>query len=456
MKRKLFVLVFTCLFLGGCSFNKFLPGSSISESSSSESSAVISSEHSSSSETSSDSSEVISSDEPSSLESYSSDESSQELSSEEHSSHEHSSDETSHDHSGSESSSELESSSGSSSNEESSGSESSHDHSHPESITSGAMSINFLELGNYHTGDSVFIKAGDTDILIDAGSIKSSSTTIKNFIDQYCTDGKLEYVIATHAHQDHIAGFVGSNAAPGIFKTFKIGTLIDFALTNSTSALYNDYCTLRESKLASGDIEHHFTARECIEETGEAKKEYTLAESITMTILDQRYYYENSSDENNYSVCTLFTQGSNHYLFTGDLEKEGEESLVEKNTLPHVQLFKAGHHGSKTSNTNKLLSVITPEVVCVCCCAGNDEYTKAVDNQFPTQQTIDNVAKYTDQIFVTTVTTDGHTGYESMNGNITFYCATGTTYTVTGSNNSTILKETAWFKENRTWPSGGK
>ena len=427
MKRKLFVLGFTCLFLSGCSFQKFIPSSSSSESSSSESSTIISSEESSSSESSSDSSEIISSESSSSLESHSVEESSsQESSSEEHSSHDHSSEESSHDHSGS------------------------------ESIVTDAMSINFLELGNYHTGDSTFIKAGNVDILIDAGSIKGSAATIKAFVDQYCTDGILEYVIATHAHQDHIAGFVGTKASPGILKEYKVGTLIDFALTNSATSLLNEYRTLVDTQLEAGNIKHHFTAKECIDQANGAQKEYVIGEGVTMTILNQKYYESSSSDENNYSVCTLFSHGDNHYLFTGDLEKEGEESLVELNDLPHVQLFKGGHHGSKTSNTDALLSVITPENVCICCCAGNDEYTKNVDNQFPTQTAINNIAKYTDKIYVTTVTTDGHTGYTSMNGNITFYSEKGKEYTITGSNNSIILKETEWFKDNRIWPEGGK
>ncbi len=63
--------------------------------------------------------------------------------------------------------------------------------------------ITFMELGNWETGDSTFIKAGDTDILIDAGSNISSIPFIKQTIDQYCQDGKLEYVIVTHAHEDH-------------------------------------------------------------------------------------------------------------------------------------------------------------------------------------------------------------------------------------------------------------
>jgi len=324
----------------------------------------------------------------------------------------------------------------------------------PKITTPSGMSINFLELGCYNTGDSTYIKAGDVDILIDAGSIQSSAGTIKEFVNKYCEDGKLEYVIATHAHKDHIAGFVGTAKIPGIFESYKIGTFIDFALTNATTALYNNYVTKRDAALASGDMEHHYTAAQCIAETDGAKKEYVINDYVKMTILDQRFYHETTSDENDYSVCCLFTHNNqNHYLFTGDLEKDGEASLVELNELPHVQLFKGGHHGSKTSNTDTLLSKITPENVCICCCAGNDEYTKAVDNQFPTQTAINNIAKYTSNIFVTTVTTDGHTGYTSMNGNICFKSENGKEYTVAGSNNSVILKDTEWFKTNRTWPT---
>ena len=318
---------------------------------------------------------------------------------------------------------------------------------------STAIDINFLELGNKYTGDSTFIKAGDKDILIDAGSRNGSASTISEFVDQYCTDGKLEYVIATHAHQDHIAGFVGTNAAEGILKHYKIDTLIDFSLTNATSAVYNNYVSLRDEKIASGDIAHHYTANDCIQGTNGAKKVYDLSEGITMTILDQKFYRETSGDENNYSVCALFTQGNNNYLFTGDLEKEGEKSLTELNDLPEVELFKGGHHGSYTANTDALLSVIKPKTVCICCCAGSTEYTSNPDNTFPAQDAVNRIAKYTDKVYVTTVVADDDKGYKSLNGNINFNCEDGHEYLVTGSNNSVILKDSEWFKANRTWPT---
>ena len=322
-----------------------------------------------------------------------------------------------------------------------------------------AMDINFLELGNKYTGDSTFIEAGDVDILIDAGSRKNSATTIANFIDNYCTDGILEYVIATHAHQDHIAAFVGSNSDKGIFERYKIDTLIDFSRTvnedeSKATQLYKDYVQLRDAKISSGDIAHHYTANDCIQGTNGAKKVYTLGEGMEMEILDQKYYRElDKNDENNHSVCTLFTQANNHYLFTGDLEKEGEASLVELNNLPECELFKGGHHGSYTANTDTLLSVIKPKTVCICCCAGSDEYTKTPENMFPAQLAVNRIAKWTDKVYVTTVVSDNEKGYQSMNGNINFHCDKGKEYIVTGSNNSIILKDTEWFKNNRTWPT---
>ncbi len=340
----------------------------------------------------------------------------------------------------------------------------------------GELSIHFLELGNHYAGDSVYIKAGDIDILIDAGSRASSSTTIHNYIKDYCTDGKLEYVIATHAHEDHISGFVGTNANPGIFDLYECGVIIDYALKNTSSQISKNYETKRDNEVTLGA--KHFTAKDCIEGTSGASKKYQLTDTIQFEILDQKYYYEKSSDENNYSVCVLLTYGNNHFLFTGDLEKEGEESLVEKNNLPHCKVFKGGHHGSKTSSNEILLSKITPEVVCVCCCAGSSEYTDNMDNMFPTQDFINRIAKYTNRVYITTLATyeiatnkEGKeypkvTGFESMNGTIVVTLNNRNEVITTCSNHDIILKETEWFnsfiilngekRKMRTWPEGGK
>ena len=316
---------------------------------------------------------------------------------------------------------------------------------------SGDLSIHFMELGNKYAGDSIYIKAGDTDILIDAGSRAGSTETTSAYIDRYCTDGVLEYVIATHADRDHIAGFAGSSSSPSIFARYECEVIIDFALTDKDTAVYRNYCEQRDAEVSAGAV--HYTALQCWNETDGAKRVWEVADGIEMEIL-YNYFYENrSSDENNYSVCLMFNQGDQHFLFTGDLEQEGEEYLVQYNQLPEVALFKAGHHGSKTSSNDCLLSVIKPKIVCVCCCAGTDEYTDNKENQFPTQAMIDRVSAYTDQVYVTSLGDDEAAGgFTSMNGNIVV-TSNRSGVTVDCSNNNTLLKDTAWFQENRTMPS---
>jgi len=316
-------------------------------------------------------------------------------------------------------------------------------------ITSSGLSIHFLELGNKYTGDSVYIKAGDTDVLIDAGSRKSSSGAISSYINEYVEDNKLEFVIATHAHQDHIAGFIGTKDNPGIFDIYECDMIIDFPLHNTESSTYKSYKQLVDKEVAEGAT--HYNALQCYNNEDGAKREYELTDGVTLEIL-YNYFYENeTSDENDYSVCVLISDGENNYLFTGDLEKEGEEKLVEHNDLPECKVYKAGHHGSKTSSSTALLEVIKPEIVCVCCCAGSTEYTTVNENTFPTQDFINRVSKYTDKIYVTSIDSNNEFGYTSFNGNIIVSLVNGVV-TVNCSNNNTILKDTVWFKENRKWP----
>lgn len=309
--------------------------------------------------------------------------------------------------------------------------------------------IHFMELGNIYAGDSIYIKAGDNDILIDAGSRDSSKNTIKNYVNQYCTDGKLEYVIATHAHQDHIASFGTSD---GILYSYQVGTLIDFANHNSTSGTYNKYNTAVENLVSQGT--KHYTALECTKEINGASKIYTLGENITMEVLYQKYYEETSSSENNYSVCLLFKVGEYKFLFTGDLEADGEKSLVDNNKdkIENCTVYKAGHHGSKTSSSDYLLDVVNPKIsVCTCVC-GSTEYTTKNENTFPTQQYVDRISKHTKEVYVTSLCVDYEKGeYQSMNGNI-IISSNKNSLGVACSNNSTLLKDTEWFKTYRTTP----
>lgn len=338
-------------------------------------------------------------------------------------------------------------------------------------ITSADLSIHFIELGNKYTGDCTLIKAGDTEVLIDAGSRQSSATTIKEYVNKYCTDGVLEYVIATHADQDHIAGLVGTSSKGvynGILYSYEIGTIIKFDRSDKeevteagNSTLYGKFLTAVSDAKANGTAV--YTGLQCYNNEDGAQRTYYLDDEQTISInILYNYYYDHSSpDENNYSVCMLLTQqlenGEKNYLFTGDLEEKGEEYLVQYNQLPEVELFKAGHHGSPTSSNEALLSVIKPKNIVVCCCCGSDEYTDTNANQFPSQAFIDRAGRYTENIYCTTIVSDNKDGFESMNGNVVFYYGKAEledkpSLKLWCSNNSVKLKDTAWFAVNRTWP----
>lgn len=329
----------------------------------------------------------------------------------------------------------------------------------------GDLEMHFLELGNGYTGDSCYIKCGDVDILVDAGSRTSSSTTIANYLDTQVTDKKLEYVIVTHADRDHIAGFAGDRKNPSIFARYEVDIIIDFPLTNKVGSketgVLKNYYSERDNRVKKGA--KHYNALQCYNNTDGGQRTYKLSDTITLNIL-YNYYYENSSpDENNYSVCFQIEDGDNKYLFTGDLELEGEEKLVANNSLDKVKLFKAGHHGSKTSSNDCLLDVIQPEVCVVTCCAGSVEYTQNLENTFPTQLFINRISKWTDKVYVTTVGTIAKddsgkwkdVSYTSLNGIVVVKVNNGT-LNVECSNNNTVLKDTNWFKNNRTTPDAWK
>ena len=331
-------------------------------------------------------------------------------------------------------------------------------------VKSNDLSIHFLELGNKYTGDCTLIKVGQTEVLIDAGSKASSIPYIKDYLNRYVEDN-LDFVVVTHAHEDHYAGFATNENTDSLFDLFAVDTIIEFSKTNKTTQnkMYANYIRERNAEVESGA--NLYTVLQCINNSNSASREYSLGSGISMQFLYQKFYEEEAHTENDYSVCLQIVNGEQKYLFTGDLEKEGEESLVEHNQsgkknagmLSQVELYKAGHHGSKTSSHNELLEIIKPKNICICCCAGSSEYTSKNENQFPTQEFIDRVSVYTSNIYVTTLCTDYKSNsFESFNGTIV-YCAKKDGLTISNSwhfsNNSTKLKDSDWFKSNRTLPN---
>ena len=325
-----------------------------------------------------------------------------------------------------------------------------------ESGSANNLEINFMMLGNGYAGDSIYIKAGETDILVDAGSRKSSAKFIKDYITDsksnlhsYVEDNKLEYVIATHADQDHIAAFVGSD---GILKdsSLEIETIIEFPRTNKTTAVYKEYRQAVSDLKANGT--NVYTALDCYNNQNGASRVIELSEGIELEILYNYFYEHETSNENNYSVCFMLRRGNEQYLFTGDLEGEGEEYLVKNNNLGKVYFYKLGHHGSKTSTSMELLEVIKPEVVVATCVAFTKEYTENEDNTFPTKKAVDNLVSIgtVKHFYVPYMVSDNSEGYEPANGHIVIKANSNGTYVECSETNEDFFNFEI-FKKYRSW-----
>ena len=82
------------------------------------------------------------------------------------------------------------------------------------------------------------------------------------------------------------------------------------------------------------------------------------------------YPQKDSVSGNENSLCVLFDTEKCDILITGDRNGSGERSLLRNAHIGKVDILVAGHHGSKYSTCQELLSAVQPEIVCIS--AGKD------------------------------------------------------------------------------------
>lgn len=285
-----------------------------------------------------------------------------------------------------------------------------------EGTTSPELKVTFLDLygnsNNQQIGDSIFIEYGDIDILIDAGEKASGSCTVVPFLLEHVEDKKLEMIITTHADSDHLGGMVGLSGkdmygaleAPGIEYQY----IVDFGY-EADSKVYKDYVELRNARVQEGAT--YLSIKEIFnEENIEAAAHFYLGEDMFLDFLDYKTYgMADIDDDNDRSVSCLLTHDEKKILLCGDSEKK-EESYLTKLNIGKVDVFKANHHGSPTSNTKNLLDQIRPEYVVIC---------SSEENKYnlPKKTIISRLIEYTQNVYATFIS--GNIEVISKNNNIT-------------------------------------
>ncbi len=152
----------------------------------------------------------------------------------------------------------------------------------------------------------------------------------------------IDKLILTHGDQDHAGG------AEAILRELKVKELL-LPDTAKQNELENRLIQLAKKQQIPVKLVHE----------GDVWK----AGNYHFSILSPQ---EGSEAQANNGSVVLYTEiGGVKWLFTGDLEKEGEERLMRKYPYLHADVLKSGHHGSKSSTTEEFVEQISPHTAII-------------------------------------------------------------------------------------------
>lgn len=204
------------------------------------------------------------------------------------------------------------------------------------------LRIIFLDVGQ---GDAVLVQTPDgKNMLLDTGP-PGSVVAEKLAKFWYRHDRKLDLLVFTHAHADHVGGFS------------LIDQYLDVDSVGWKHTEENPVTLNLQTKILKADVKAHDLR---------AKNDFTLG---CCTQVDVVWPLENhdpwrETDENQNSVSMLISYGDFQALLTGDLGSEYEIEMLSKSDVAwdEVDILKLGHHGSDTSTSEELLEATTPVV----------------------------------------------------------------------------------------------
>ena len=196
-------------------------------------------------------------------------------------------------------------------------------------LNNDKLNIIFFYVGQ---ADCTLIKLNDDVILIDAGNNNDGKNVVSFLQEKGIT--QIDYLIGTHADEDHIGGI------DDIINSMDIGTFLIPTIGENGTDYKNAVETAKEKNIqikhpTRGDIFY-----------------FENAQFEVMSAMEE----ENTSD-NNSSLVIEFTYNNTTYLFMGDAETEVENSR----SWNKVNVLKVGHHGSNSSSSTKFLEQVNPE-----------------------------------------------------------------------------------------------
>ena len=189
-------------------------------------------------------------------------------------------------------------------------------------------------------------------LLIDAGNRGDGEEIVAYLKGKNIS--KIDYVVATHPHADHIGGM------SDVIDSFEIGKIFVPRVASSdvpTTKTYEDFLTSVQNKGLK---------------LSAAKAGTTLFEGADYKADCFAPCSEDYKELNDYSVVIKLSYGIHSFLFTGDAEILSENEMLNAGYNLNSDVIKLGHHGSHSSSSEEFLNAVSPRYAVISCGEGND------------------------------------------------------------------------------------
>lgn len=214
------------------------------------------------------------------------------------------------------------------------------------STVSGDWQMHVIDVGN---ADSILITDHTHSLLIDAGERGDGADVLQYLNEQGIT--KLDYVVASHFHEDHIGGMAD------VINGIEIGEFLLSYMPEEDTPTTNVYANML-SALLDRDVAVRDVKPGDRFAVGEAQ-------------LDILGPIGESDDLNNQSVICRVTCGGTRFLLMGDAEIPAENRLLVSGSSLTADVLKLGHHGSNTASSEEFLRAVDPRYSVMTCGTGN-------------------------------------------------------------------------------------
>ena len=212
----------------------------------------------------------------------------------------------------------------------------------PPAADTDGLTVHFIDVGQ---ADCALLECDRRFMLIDGGNVADSSLVV-SYLQKQGVE-KLDAVVCSHAHEDHVGGL------PGVLAVFPTDAVYSPTRTYS-SQCFDDFLYYADQQ----DLTVQIPAPGDTLSLGDAR----------ITVLGPVAQYAETNDT---SIVLKAVYGQTSFLFTGDMEIAAEADLLDAGADVKADVLKVGHHGSNTSTGYRFLYEVHPDCAVISVGEGN-------------------------------------------------------------------------------------